>query len=131
MQYRIKSFHDFEAFACCIYVMESVFLKMWALPKRTIFCTISTLTCPGIWLMYLLSPFVIKPSAPTATGTVLVSIFHIFATSISRSLYFDIRINLLIRAYWHIPKYCSTFILSNCFWFVIVPIVCSWKVKVL
>ena len=84
-----KSSHDLGALACSAYVMESVLLKIWALPKRTIFCTISTLTLPGIWLMYFPTPFVMRPNAPTATGIVLVFIFHIFVTSISRALYFD------------------------------------------
>ena len=48
-----RSSHDPGAITGGIYVMESVFLRMWALPKRTILCTLATSICPGISLMYL------------------------------------------------------------------------------
>ena len=45
------------------------------------------LMLPGILLVTLSSPFLIRPKAPTTTGIVSVLISHILLTSISKSLY--------------------------------------------
>ena len=65
------------------------FVRMLALPKRTIFCTIAALICPEIFVYLFAQPFVIKQTAPkAAAGTVLVFIFNVFAISISRTFTF-------------------------------------------
>ena len=49
--------------------------------------------------MYYPRPFFLITSAPTTTETVDISMFHILATSISRSLYFDSSCTSLIDTF--------------------------------
>ena len=55
--------------------------------------TISCISCsnglPGIWSINFWVPFFIMSRAPITTGIVLVLSFHIFVTSIWRSLYLE------------------------------------------
>ena len=59
------------------------------MPISAIFCNSSMCIVPGIFSIVDLIPFFITPRAPITTGSVVVFIFHILLTSISRSLYFD------------------------------------------
>ena len=68
---------------------DSIFLSMWAVPSILIFWISLVLMLPGILLVTLSSPFLIRPRAPTTTGIVSVLISHILLTSISKSLYLD------------------------------------------
>ena len=52
------------------YLVDSTFRKIWAVPKRLIFCSSSMLMFPGIFSSYFAWPFLSRPSAPLATGTV-------------------------------------------------------------
>ena len=69
--------------------MFSTFLRMWADPRRVIFCSSVTLIFPGILFVCFSMSFLITPSALMTTGTVCVFIHHIFDISISRSLYLE------------------------------------------
>ena len=69
------------------YFSDSIFLSMWAVPSILIFWISLVLMLPGILLLTLSSPFLIRPRAPTTTGIVSVLISHILLTSISKSLY--------------------------------------------
>ena len=69
------------------YFSDSIFLSMWAVPSILIFWISLVLMLPGILLVTLSSPFLIRPRAPTTTGIVSVLISHILLTSISKSLY--------------------------------------------
>ena len=69
------------------YFSDSIFLSMWAVPSILIFWISLVLMLPGILLVTLSSPFLIRPKAPTTTGIVSVLISHILLTSISKSLY--------------------------------------------
>ena len=69
------------------YFSDSIFLSMWAVPSILIFWISLVLMLPGILLVTLSSPFLIRPRAPTTTGIVSVLISHILLTSISNSLY--------------------------------------------
>ena len=71
------------------YFSDSIFLSMWAVPSILIFWISLVLMLPGILLVTLSSPFLIRPRAPTTTGIVSVLISHILLTSISKSLYLD------------------------------------------
>ena len=71
------------------YFSDSIFLSMWAVPSILIFWISLVLMLPGILLVTLSSPFLIRPRAPTNTGIVSVLISHILLTSISKSLYLD------------------------------------------
>ena len=68
---------------------DSIFLSMWVVPSALIFWISLVLMLPGILLVTLSSPVLIRPRAPTTTGIVSVSISHILLTSISKSLYLD------------------------------------------
>ena len=59
------------------------------MPISAIFCNSSMFIVPGIFATVHLIPFFITPSAPITSGSVVVFIFHILLTSISKSLYFD------------------------------------------
>ena len=52
------------------YLVDSTFRKIWAVPKRLIFWSSSMLMFPGIFSSYFPWPFLSRPSAPLATGTV-------------------------------------------------------------
>ena len=69
------------------YFSDGIFLSMWAVPSILIFWISLVLMLPGILLVTLSSPFLIRPKAPTTTGIVSVLISHILLTSISKSLY--------------------------------------------
>ena len=69
------------------YFSDSIFLSMWAVQSILIFWISLVLMLPGILLVTLSSPFLIRPKAPTTTGIVSVLISHILLTSISKSLY--------------------------------------------
>ena len=69
------------------YFSDSISLSMWAVPSILIFWISLVLMLPGILLVTLSSPFLIRPRAPTTTGIVSVLISHILLTSISKSLY--------------------------------------------
>ena len=69
--------------------IESTFRNMWAVLVSTIFWIPCSDDLSGIWSVKFWVPFFIMPRAPIATGIVLVLCFHIFATSISRSLYLE------------------------------------------
>ena len=56
---------------------DSIFLSMWAVPSIFIFWISLVLMLPGILLVTLSSPFLIRPRAPTTTGIVSVLISHI------------------------------------------------------
>ena len=71
------------------YFSDSIFLSMWAVPSILIFWISLVLMLPGILLVTLSSPFLIRPRAPTTTGIVSVLISHILLTSISKSLYLN------------------------------------------
>ena len=62
------------------YFSDSIFLSMWAVPSILIFWISLVLMIPGIILVTLSSPFLIKPRAPTTTGIVSVPISHILLT---------------------------------------------------
>ena len=62
------------------YFSESTFLSMWAVPSILIFWISLVLMLPGILLVTLSSPFLIRPRAPTTTGIVSVLISHILWT---------------------------------------------------
>ena len=62
------------------YFSESTFLSMWAVPSILIFWISLVLMLPGILLVTLSSPFLIRPRAPTTTGIVSVLISHILLT---------------------------------------------------
>ena len=68
---------------------DSIFLSMWAVPSALIFWISLVLMLPGILLVTMSSPVLIRPRAPTTTGIVSVFISHILLTSISKSLYLD------------------------------------------
>ena len=68
---------------------DSIFLSMWAVPSALIFWISLVLMLPGILLVTLSSPVLIRPRAPPTTGIVSVFISHILLTSISKSLYLD------------------------------------------
>ena len=55
---------------------DSIFLSMWAVPSILIFWISLVLMLPGILLVTLSSPFLIRPRAPTTTGIVSVLISH-------------------------------------------------------
>ena len=59
---------------------DSIFLSMWAVPSILIFWISLVLMLPGILLVTLSSPFLIRPRAPTTTGIVSVLISHILWT---------------------------------------------------
>ena len=71
------------------YFSDSIFLSMWAVPSILIFWISLVLMLPGILLVTLSRPFLIRARAPTTTGIVSVLISHILLTSISKSLYLD------------------------------------------
>ena len=52
------------------FLVDSTFRKIWAVPKRLIFWSSSMLMFPGIFSSYFPWPFLSRPSAPLATGTV-------------------------------------------------------------
>ena len=52
------------------YLVDSTFRKIWAVPKRLIFWSSSMLMFPEIFSSYFPWPFLSRPSAPLATGTV-------------------------------------------------------------
>ena len=58
------------------YFSDSIFLSMWAVPSILIFWISLVLMLPGILLVTLSSPFLIRPRAPTTTGIVSVLISH-------------------------------------------------------
>ena len=62
------------------YFSDSIFLSMWAVPSILIFWISLVLMLPGILLVTLSSPFLIRPRAPTTTGIVSVLISHILWT---------------------------------------------------
>ena len=62
------------------YFSDSIFLSMWAVPSILIFWISLVLMLPGILLVTLSSPFLIRPRAPTTTGIVSVLISHILLT---------------------------------------------------
>ena len=62
------------------YFSDSIFLSMWAVPSILIFWISLVLMIPGIILVTLSSPFLIKPRATTTTGIVSVPISHILLT---------------------------------------------------
>ena len=59
---------------------DSIFLSMWAVPSILIFWISLVLMLPGILLVTLSSPFLIRPRAPTTNGIVSVLISHILLT---------------------------------------------------
>ena len=59
---------------------DSIFLSMWAVPSILIFWISLVLMLPGILLVTLSSPFLIRPRTPTTTGIVSVLISHILWT---------------------------------------------------
>ena len=59
---------------------DSIFLSMWAVPSILIFWISLVLMLPGILLVTLSSPFLIRARAPTTTGIVSVLISHILLT---------------------------------------------------
>ena len=62
------------------YFSDSIFLSMWAVQSILIFWISLVLMLPGILLVTLSSPFLIRPRAPTTTGIVSVLISHILLT---------------------------------------------------
>ena len=62
------------------YFSDSIFLSMWAVPSILIFWISLVLMLPGILLVTLSSPILIRPRAPTTTGIVSVLISHILLT---------------------------------------------------
>ena len=62
------------------YFSDSIFLSMWAVQRILIFWISLVLMLPGILLVTLSSPFLIRPRAPTTTGIVSVLISHILLT---------------------------------------------------
>ena len=68
---------DLERYRRRSYFSESTFLSMWAVPSILIFWISLVLMLPGILLVTLSSPFLIRPRAPTTTGIVSVLISHI------------------------------------------------------
>ena len=62
------------------YFSDSIFLSMWAVPSILIFWISLVLMLPGILLVTLSSPFLIRARAPTTTGIVSVLISHILLT---------------------------------------------------
>ena len=62
------------------YFSDSIFLNMWAVPSILIFWISLVLMLPGILLVTLSSPILIRPRAPTTTGIVSVLISHILLT---------------------------------------------------
>ena len=69
--------------------IDRALLRICDVPSSTIVRISSMLICPGIYDTRSFILFLTRPRAPTMTGTIVVFIFHILATSISRSLYFD------------------------------------------
>ena len=67
---------------------KSIFLNMWAV-LVSIFYIFCSDGLPGIWSIKFWARFFIMPRAPITTRIVFVLSFHIFATSISRSLYLE------------------------------------------
>ena len=59
---------------------DSIFLSMWAVPSILIFWISLVLMLPGILLVTLSSPFLIRPRVPPTTGIVSVLISHILWT---------------------------------------------------
>ena len=62
------------------YFSDSIFLSMWAVQSILIFWISLVLMLPGILLVTLSSPFLIRPRAPTTTGILSVLISHILLT---------------------------------------------------
>ena len=62
---------------------------MWAVPGTVIFWISLVLMLPGILLVTLSSPFLVRPRAPTTTGIISVVISHILLTSSPKSLFLD------------------------------------------
>ena len=62
------------------YFSDSIFLSMWAVQRILIFWISLVLMLPGILLVTLSSPFLIRPRAPTTTGIVSVLTSHILLT---------------------------------------------------
>ena len=62
------------------YFSDSIFLSMWAVPSILIFWISLVLMLPGILLVTLSSPFLIRARVPMTTGIVSVLISHILLT---------------------------------------------------
>ena len=62
------------------YFSDSIFLSMWAVQSILIFWISLVPMLPGILLVTLSSPFLIRPRAPTTTGIVSVLTSHILLT---------------------------------------------------
>ena len=58
------------------YFSDSIFLSMWAVQSILIFWISLVLMLPGILLVTLSSPFLIRPRAPATTGILSVLISH-------------------------------------------------------
>ena len=71
------------------YFGDSTFLSMWAVPGTVIFWISLVLTLPGILLVTLSSPFLVRPRAQTTTGIISVVISHILLASNPKSLFLD------------------------------------------
>ena len=68
----------FDAFSLCYFSnhIDKILRKRWAVLQSAMFCISLSLGLPGILLMCLSVPFLIIPSAPTITGTVVVLKCH-------------------------------------------------------
>ena len=64
-------------------------ISMWAVPGTVIFWISLVLTLPGILLVTLSSPFLVRPRAQTTTGIISVVISHILLASNPKSLFLD------------------------------------------
>ena len=71
---------DLERYRRRSYFSDSIFLSMWAVQSILIFWISLMLMLPGILLVTLSSPFLIRPRAPTTTGILSVLISHILLT---------------------------------------------------
>jgi hypothetical protein len=71
-----------------LYLYDSTFRSMWAVPNVAVFCSSLTSWFPDMLLTYFLNDFEMVAVAPIISGITFVFTFHVRCVSIVRSLCF-------------------------------------------